>query len=200
MTVVPAFAESGTFSLGIQGGWAWSTADNAIWGEDGTQFDSTPVYGGGLMYRFPEGYAIELAVEHIELTLKDSGYELGTLNMTPVMVLFKAQGMPRRGTGITGHVEIGGGMNIASFDQGPSATESGFAFSVNVDESTFVFALGAGADYFITPHLSLSLGARWLAGEIGSTWRWTEPGKPEKEDLLFFIYDIQGLLGMRFWF
>ncbi len=197
---VPAFAESGKFSLGVQGGWAWPTADEALWGQSGTQFDSTTVYAGGLMYRFPEGAAIELAAESIEFALKDSGYELGKLEMTPVMILFKAQGMPKDGTGFTGHAEIGGGMNFARFNQGPSATESGFEFSVDIEERSFIFVLGAGADYFITPHLSLSLDARWLAGEIESTWRWTEPGKPEKEDRLFLIYNFQGLLGIRLWF
>jgi opacity protein-like surface antigen len=195
----PAFAESGKFSVGVIGGGAWSTADNAIWGRSGTNFESAAVYGGRLMYWFPQQVALELAVDRIGMDVKESGRDLGTLNMTPVMLLVKAQGMPRDGRGFTGHLGIGGGINLTNFDENPSGDAAGFPYTIETD-NTFVYEVGAGADYFITRHFSLSLDGRWMGGEVESTRKTEEVNGTREEDLTFYIYNFQLLLGARVWF
>lgn len=195
----PVFAESGKVSIGLVGGWAWSTADDAIWGQSGTDFESAAVYGGRLMYWFPQQVALELAVDRIGMDVKESERDLGTLNMTPVMLLVKVQGMPKRGKRLTGHAEIGGGINFSDFDENQSGDETGFPFSIDTDNS-FVYEIGAGADYFITEHFSLSLDGRWMGGEVDSTRETEEVREIREDDLTFFIYNFQLLLGARVWF
>jgi opacity protein-like surface antigen len=195
----PAFAESGKFSVGVIGGGAWSTADNAIWGRSGTNFESAAVYGGRLMYWFPQQIGLELAVDRIALDVKDSGRDVGTLSLTPVMLVVKAQGMPRGGTGFTGHLEIGGGLNFTDFDENPSGDELGFPYTIET-ETAFVYAIGAGADYFLSEHFSLSLDGRWMGGEVDSVRKTEEVTGTRKDDLTFFIYNLELLMGVRYWF
>ena len=195
----PVFAESGKVSVGIVGGWAWSTADDAIWGQSGTEFESAAVYGGRLMYRFPQQVALELAVDRLETDVKESESDLGTLNMTPVMLLVKAQGMPKNGEGLTGHVEIGGGINFSDFDENQSGDDLGFPFTIDTDTS-FVYEIGAGADYFLNNNFSLSLDGRWMGGQIDATRETEETSRTREEDITFYIYNIQLLVGARYWF
>ena len=117
LTVSPVLAksESVKFSIGAIGGWATSITIEAVEGFANTEFKGNKVYGGSMMYRFPSGFALELCVVHLEMDLEELGENFGTLKMIPVMLLFKDQWMPKKGTGFTGHAEIGGGINFTSF-------------------------------------------------------------------------------------
>ena len=214
VTAIPAFAESGKVSIGGFGGWFWSTAGEAVEGTSttypDTEFKNSNVYGGSIMYRFPSGFALELCVVEMAMDLEELGEDLGTLNMTPVMLLFKFQGMPTNGIGFTGHADIGGGINFTSFDKGSSIKELeddfssfyGVPVSVNVDtDDSFVFELGAGVDYFFIKNFSLSLDGRFLLGNVGTSWDVSVLGASEEMDVDdFHISNFQGLLSARIWF
>ncbi len=201
----PAFADSVKFSVGVTGGRAWSIVDEAVGGFPDTEFESSAVYGGSAMYRFPNGFALELTVERLEMDLEESGEGFGTLEMTPVMALLKWQGMPLGGTGLTGHVNIGGGINLTSFKKGPFITgceeDEGVHFTIDTDDS-YVFELGAGLDYFFSNHFSIGLDGRILGGSVGTTWKASQPtGSIDYEDIdTFNIGNFQALVGLRLWF
>lgn len=201
----PAFAESGTFSVGVIGGWGGSLTDEAIDGFPDTKFKNSGVYGGSIMYRFPSGFALELCVERFSMDLEELGEDFGTLNITPVILLLKVQGMPQNGTGFTGHADIGGGINFTSFDRGSFITDVektlGVQYTIDTDNS-FVFEIGAGMDYFFTKNLSMSLDSRLLGGDVGTSWEVSGPGGTLMiEDIdRFHVFNFQGLLSIRFWF
>lgn len=204
MTVSPVFAESGKFSIGVIGGWAGSVTDEAVEGFPETEFKSSGVYGGSIMYRFPRGFALELCVEHLSMDLEELGENFGTLKMTPVMLLFKYQGMPQKGTGLTGHVDIGGGISLNSFDKGPFVTDLEKTYGVKFDietDNSFVFELGAGVDYFFTKNISTNLDGRFLLGNVGTSWKGSGPGGTVTLDIdKFYASNFQVLLGVRYWF
>lgn len=201
----PEIAESGNFSIGGFGGWAGSTSSEAVKGFPYTELKDSGVYGGSFLYRFNNGIALELCAEHLEMGLEELGTKFGTLKMTPIMLLFKIQGKPETGRGFTGHFDIGGGVNITSFDKGKFITDLekqyGVKFNISTDNS-FIFELGGGADYFFTKFLSINLDARFLAGNVGTTWKVSGPtGTVNLTDInTFYASTFQILGGLRFWF
>lgn len=201
----PAFADSRKFSVSITGGRAWSVVDEAVGGFPDTEFKSSGIYGGSAMYRFPNAFALELAVERLEMKLEESGEEFGTLEMTPVMVLLKWQGMPLEEKGLTGHVDIGGGVNFTSFKKGPfingKEQNEGFQFAIDTDNS-FILELGAGLDYFLSKHFSIGMDGRVLGGKVETSWKASGPTRTiDYEDLdTFNVSNFQVLVGFRVWF
>ncbi|HEB76619.1 MAG TPA: hypothetical protein ENJ04_09730 [Nitrospirae bacterium] len=202
LTVNPVLAgsESGRFSVGVFTGRANSIVENAAAGAysiyPDTEFKSGGVIGGSLMYRFPAGYALELSVERLSMDLEELGVKFGTLNMTPVMFLFKVQDMPEGDTGLTGHADIGFGWSFNSFDKGPYITGLENTYGVTLDitvERSFVFELGAGADLFFTKNISANLDGRLLFGNV-DTSGW------EIDLETFHISNFQILFGMRYWY
>ncbi len=201
----PAFADSRKFSIGLTSGWAWSLVDEAVGGFPDTEFKSTTIYGASAMYRFSGGFALELAAERLEMDLEESGEGFGTLEMTPVMVLLKWQGMPSGGTGLTWHADIGGGINLTNFNKGSVVTgveqDYGVQFTIDMDNS-YVFELGAGLDYFFSNRFSIGLDGRILSGDVGTSWESSGPtGTTDNEYIdTFHVSNFQVLFGLRFWF
>jgi hypothetical protein len=198
LTTSPALAESGAFSIGAMGGWAWTITDEAIKGTffeyPETEFKSTAAYGGSIMYRFPRGFALELCVEHLSMKLEESGTELAKLNMIPLMLLFKYQGRPNKGTGFTGHIDIGGGISFNSYDKG-----SFFTGQMDIEaKDSFVFEFGGGLDYFFTKNISANLDGRLLGTAVPTSMHNIYG---EKIDVDWsYPSNFQVLLGLRFWF
>ncbi len=201
LTVSPVLAESesGKFSIGAFGGWASSIVDGAIEASSTTypetEFKSSGVYGGSIMYRLPSSFALELSVERLGMDLEELEENFGTLNMTPVMLLLKFQGMPKNGTGLTGHADIGAGISFNSFDKGPLITDLENTYGVEFDieaDNSFVFELGAGADYFFTKNISANLDGRFLLGNVDTS------GWGIDSDT-FHASNFQVLFGIRYW-
>lgn len=209
----PAFAELGKFSVQVTGGWASSIVGEAVGGFPDTEFKSSTVYGVSAMYiLFPEGFnilpsgfALEIAVQRLEMDLEESGEKLGTLEMTPVIVLFKWQGTPSRGTGLTGHADIGGGINLTSFKEGNMIAgleqDYNVQYAIDTDDS-LILELGVGLDYFFSNHFSIGLDGRILSGDVGTSWESSGPtGTTDYEHIdTFHVSNFQVLLGLRFWF
>jgi opacity protein-like surface antigen len=200
LTASPALAESGAFSIGAMGGWAWNIADYAVEGSftqyPQTEFKSGGVYGGSIMYRFPRGFALELCAERLSMKLKEEGVDFGKLTMTPLMLLLKYQGRPEKGTGFTGHFDIGGGINFTSFDKGSFITDLEKATAIKFDiktDNSFVFEVGGGVDYFFTKNISANLDARVLGTNVGTSGWKIDVDK-------FYASNFQILLGLRYWF
>lgn len=204
---LPAWAASDVshFSLGIQGGGVLGAQHEAVDGFEDTKFSPTLTYGGGVMYRWNNGFAIELGVQRFRMTLKEDGEKFGDLTLTPAMLLLKYQGMPRDGKGLTGHVELGGGVSFSKFQEGPFIKDLEQSLGVNVDVSTkkaFVFEMGVGLDYFFTPHISLNTDVRVLLSQVSTNWNVQGSGGsgsvPDVDK--FRTSNVQLLLGLRYWF
>ncbi|NOZ26084.1 MAG: hypothetical protein GXO94_08375 [Nitrospirae bacterium] len=201
LTVSPAFgwSESGRFSIGVFGGSVNSIVDTAAEGSytvyPDTEFDGDRVLGGSIMYRFPSEFALELSVERFSMDLEELGVKFGTLNMTPVMLLLKVQGMPAGGTGLAGHADIGIGKSFNSFDKGPLITDLESTYKTVIDievDDSFVFELGAGIDLFFTKNFSANLDGRFLLGNVDTSgWGFDID--------TFHVSNFQVLFGVRYW-
>ncbi|MBI5181591.1 MAG: hypothetical protein HZA06_01610 [Nitrospirae bacterium] len=200
----------GKFSIGAFGGGAWSMADHAAEGTrstyPNTQFeaDGLNAYGGSLMYKFPRGFALEVAVERISMDLVETGYNFGTLDMMPIMFLLKFQGYPRDGRGLTGHIQIGAGWSLNSFEKGKYITDLErtyrATYTIDTDDS-FVFELGGGLDIFFVKYVSLSLDLKLLLSNVGTSWKVSSGTATSTVDITtFYASNIQALIGLRFWF
>ena len=193
------------FSLGFQGGGVLGAQHQAVDGFEDTKFSPAFTYGGGIMYRWGNGFAVELGVQRFRMTLKEDGEKFGDLTLTPAMVLLKYQGMPRNGKGLTGHIELGGGVSFAKFQEGPFIKDLERSLGVNVDVTTkksFVFEMGAGLDYFFAPHVSLNTDVRVLLSRVSTKWNVQGGGGsrsvPDVDK--FRTSNVQLLLGLRYWF
>jgi len=194
LLATPAFAaRPGNLSLGVYGGWAWGIADEGIDGDRHTEFEDGSVYGANLIYRFPGGLALGVSLEHLEMDLKEYGYNYGTIKMTPLMFNIFYQGIPVGGRGLTGHGGIGLGVNFTSFDKGPDIRPT---ISVDTDNG-FIFALYGGVDYFFSPNISLNLDGRFLLGTVETSWKEFGSTLPVGD---LNIHNFQLLLGLRVWF
>ena len=191
LTASPALAqEAGPFRVPKPGplsvelilGWAENVGSEGLFeGEyfaaEGlpTRFQGSSVYGGSVMYRFPSGFALELSVNRLAMDLVDDyGGNYGTLNMTHVTLLCKFQGMPKYGTGLTWHADIGDGTSFNNIDW-------------EIDTINFtgvLLELGAGLDYFFTKNISANLDIRFSI-----MWG----------DILLDTYNFKVLIGIRFW-
>jgi outer membrane protein W len=201
----PLTAQAGDISIGLFGGGAWSIVSEAVKGFPETEFKSSPVYGVSLLYRFPNGIALELCAKNLEMELEETGNKFGKLKMTPVLFLLKFQGKPISGSGLSGHFDLGGGINFTSFEKGGLVTDLERAYGVQytIDtDNNFVFETGGGFDYFFTKNISINLDIRLMVGNVDTTWKASGGGgSTTLNDIdTFQISNIQGLLGLRFWF
>lgn len=201
----PANSEQGKFSIGGYGGWVTSIVGEAVKGYEKTDFKSSGAYGGSMLYRFPSGLAIELTAEHYGMDLEELNEDLGTLKMTPVMLLVKYQGFPENGKGFAGHAGIGAGKSFNSYDKGAAIADleskCNCEFTVDVDDS-FVAELCGGMDYFINEHFSISLDGRLLIGNVKTEWAVSGSGSSVTFDDIdtYHTSNFQALLGARVWF
>ena len=139
------------------------------------------------------------------MDLVETGENFGTLNLQPVMLLLKYQGMPENGKGTTGHLEFGGGINYAEFDKGPFLTNMENSYNITYTIATddaFIFEMGGGLDYFFNKNFSALLDLRFLMGNIDTTWSQAGSGGTVNIQGIdnFFVSTFQVLLGVRCWF
>ena len=201
----PAIAQGGTFSIGGFGGYAWSVIDEAVDGFPDTEFSDSGVFGGSLMYRFNSGFALEFVVENFEMDLEERGEDFGTLEMTPIMLLLRYQGMPQGGKGFAGHGGIGAGINLTKFSNGTFIKDLERTFDVAIDldtDDSFIFEVGGGLDYFFNKNFSMFLDARLLLGNVDVNTSVSGYGTSVEIDQIdsFQASNIQALLGLRIWF
>jgi len=203
----PAFAQPGNFSLGILGGKAIPTENEAIDGESDTEFENNAVVGISMMYRFTNNFALELFAEKMDLDLsedEEESVDIGTLTNIPVMLLLKYQGIPAPGKHLSGHIEAGAGINVSSFDIGGGIEEledlADIDISIDTDND-LIYEVGAGLDYFLTDHFSINLDGKYFFGKTDATVKVSAIGEdPVEESDDFKISNFQILLGLRFWF
>jgi len=222
VSAVPALAETGSWNAGIEGGPAWGLGSEAL--ENYINYnneDLSWVYGGDISYRFPNGFAIGLGAKnfHVNVTKTNLDFPFdptGTglvarVDMTPVMVLFKWQGMPKGGTGLTAHVGGGVGISFNTIKGGEFLTHlrtvAGFPAGTAADklkvDDTFVLQGNAGLDYFFSKHFSTNLdGNIMYVPEMKSTgWNGVNAyyaGTPEQMHIKATTFQL--MLGMRYWF
>jgi hypothetical protein len=105
-----------------------------------------------------------------------------------------------QGVGFGGHGGVGVGANFPSFDIDDSwktaLNLAGQSVSVETDTS-FVFGVNAGLDYFFTPDFSLGLEGKFLY----STIKWKViANNVEVGNGKFNGHNISVLLGLKYWF
>lgn len=197
--------EAGSMSIGLFGGYAFSVAGDAIEDADGTEFDHQFTGGGGVMYRFPMGFALELDAQYINFKYQedvaDETIEFGKLTQVPLMLWAKWQGKVEEG--VTGHGGVGVGINFTSFDVDDNwADELGVAsgeFEVE-PKTSFVFGVNAGIDYFFTPEFSISLDGRYLYSKVDYDGTFTDTAGATDFEGTFNGHSVSVLLGFRYWF
>lgn len=206
---LPAQAETQTdkgfrISIGGYGGEAFSVADNAIHGADldgvkheypNTEFQQGEMYGGSLMFRFPNGIALEFSADRNRFDLDEGGTEMGTLELTPILALIKYQGLPARDSGFAGHAELGFGWALTKFELSGAAKRAGWT-SVDTDDN-YAFLAGMGIDYFLCKYVSLSTNARFLLVQTQTKWKMGENVDQKRKS--FNANNVQVLFGLRFW-
>lgn len=206
LTASPVIAKSGKLSFGIVGGGAFNIAIDAIEDHTFTKFKRSLVYGVNIMYTYPgfPVFALELCVERVVMDLEELGEEMGTLEMTPVMILFKFQSIPQKETGFGIYANWGWGISLNKFKKGPYITELektlGVRWKIETDD-VFVSKLGTGFYYFFTKNLSINLEAQLFIGEVNTSWDIEYYDRIENVvSSAFMAKNIQLLLGVRYWF
>lgn len=196
-----AYAENmPTFSIGAFGGFTSDMSSEAVEDYDDTEWEAGTAYGGSVMYRWANGFVLELIVKQFEMDAEESGSEIGTLEVTPILLMIGYQSMPKNQSGFAFHVSIGGGIASSDFDKGGDIKDMERANGVKVDisnDDAFMFEAGAGVDYFITRNIALTLDGRLAAGTIDSEWEFSNG---ESEDYRIDIESFQYLVGLRLWF
>lgn len=194
----PAMAQEygpGHFSIGINGGYSFAVAGDAVENVTGTEFDHSPTFGGGFLYRFPMGFALGLDVSWMKFDYKASDVKLGTFQQIPVMLWAKYVGKVDQG--ITGHGGIGIGLNANTLDM--NDVWAGTALNYTMDTNTpVVFGVNAGIDYFFTPEFSISLDGRYLYSKAEYTIKDATAATIETGNLQG--HNISILLGLNYWF
>ena len=203
----PAAAQDyqvGAMSIGIFGGYSFSVAGDALEDADGTEFKHQFTGGGGIMYRFPMGFALEIDAQYLNFKYEEEvdsdDVEFGKLTQVPLMLWAKWQGKVEQG--ITGHGGIGAGVNFTSFDVSDDYRDAlGVDGDYEIDPDTaFVFGVNAGIDYFFTPEFSISLDAKYLYSKVDFEGTYTEDGDETSFDGTFNGHNLSVLLGFRYWF
>ena len=167
-----AVKDNSKMSAGIFTGYNWSTADEeAVKGYDDTELDSSAILGGSFFYapQDSKGFGIEAVIETFSMDLNSDSYEIGTLEMVSMMALLKYQGYPSKKIGFAGHADVGIGICFNNFEKGDALNdiEHYTRAHVNVDtDESFIFQLGGGVDYFITPQFSLNLDGKWMYNNV----------------------------------
>ncbi len=200
----PVLAESqGAVNLGIVGGVAAGGME-AVKGYSQTEFGSGPVYGGSLMYRFANGFALELLAVRHTMELTENSDSFGKLQLTPVVLLFKGQSVPPKGSGIGWHWDIGGGVALSSFEKGSFITNLERTYGVNITVDTkngYAVVMGGGGDIFFTKNISLAIDLKYFMCYMGTTWKASGSGGTVNFDTIdrFDASNIQLLATLRGW-
>lgn len=197
----PAAAQT---SFGLMGGWAGSITQQGLGGFAQTKFQKGPTFGGGFGHRFGNNVSLELSASQLSMQLIEGGADLGTLRMSPIMLLLRGQGKPASGKGLTGHAQLGGGINlIRGFEKGRSVTDLERRFGARMEISnrnSAIFEVGGGVDYFFNRHVSLTTDFRLLLGNVKTSWvavgRTSVPVEGFEK---FLVSNGQALMGIRFW-
>ncbi|MFH2125887.1 MAG: outer membrane beta-barrel protein [Pseudomonadota bacterium] len=205
----PAWAD-GKVGLTLLGGWASPMAGEAMSGRDGdsgpadSSFKSNWTLGAEAAYKFASGFSLGIGVQHLSLTAEaarsgGSKADFAKLNMTPLYALARYQ-FPVE-TGFTGHFEAGLGINLTSADKESALDGMASALGQSVDISTsddLAGFVGAGADYYFNPKLSMGLSLRYwwtrveydiTASRLGNLSKGTFDGQ-----------NLQTLLSLTYWF
>jgi len=163
-------------NIGVLGGYAGGIAKSAIPDYDDTKWSGTGTYGAVLNYRLHSGISLGVRAEQVKLKLTETGSDLGTLTLRPMLATIGYQtAPPKKGRGLGGHVQFGGGVGLTSFEIGPSVRDlvgsyGGIATVRATVNKAPLFEMGGGVDYFLNRHVSLTSDFRILLGNAGTTW------------------------------
>ncbi len=205
----PAWA-GGKVGLSLLGGWAFPTASDAMSGRDGdsgpadSSFKDNWTLGAEAAYKLASGFSLGIGVQHLNLTAEAarsgaSKADFAKLNMTPIYALARYQ-YPVQ-TGFTGHFEAGLGLNLTSADKESAlnSMESGLGQSIDISTSDSLAGfVGAGADYYINPNLSLGLSLRYWWTKVDYDISASQLGNFSKGT--FDGQNLQTLLNLIYWF
>jgi len=186
----------GAISIGGFGGWSFPVSGDAEEDVDNTEFDNQFTAGGGIMYRFPFGLALEVDAQYLNFDYKINGTEAGGLTQVPVMFWVSYQG--KVDMGLTAHGGVGVGVNFTSFDDDVSYLDQNGDPVDKVDPDTgVVLGVKGGLDYFFTPEFSIYLDGRFLYSKVDFRESFLDVDGLEGT---FNGHSISVVLGLRYWF
>lgn len=194
------FASEGRFSIGVSGGNVWSIEKSAVRNDYGgsglnyfqTHFDNDQAleaHVGYLWNIFPDLLGgVEVMVENFDFRM-DHRYPVikyGELNITPIMLLLKLQTLPRHGTGLAVHFDVGAGVITSDFDENAGIEP------IDTKESAAA-TVGGGLDLFVTKNIAVATSVRYLVGPVKHSWSRLGTNKLR-------IDNIQLLIGLQGYF
>jgi hypothetical protein len=196
----PAMAQdwggAGSVSIGGFGGYSFPVSSEAEEDVDNTDFDHQFTGGGGIMYRFPFGLAIEVDAQYLDFDYEIDDEKFGGLTQVPVMLWVSYQG--KVDEGLTAHGGVGVGVNITSFDVDEEYLDQDGNPVNDVDPDTeVVLGAKAGLDYFFSPEFSIYLDGRFLYSKIDFQESFDDL---EGLEGTFKAHSISVVLGLRYWF
>jgi len=200
------FAAPATAQLSVGGvyGIAGGFAESAIEGFKHTKWRRAPTYGAALEYRFGNGLSLGVRAERLDIKMREDAYELGCLEMSPMLATIGYQVLPTKGRGFGGYARFGAGTGSAKFINGPDIQNllgtSGVVLDVSVDKP-ILFDIGGGIDYFLFRQLSITGDFRLLMSNIGTKWRMSYGNVyTYLEDVdNFYASTGQAAIGLRLW-
>ena len=198
-----AACASAQLNIGAVGGYAGGIAREGISGFSSSSLMGSQTYGASASYRFNSGMSVGFRGESVRFGLRESGLDLGSLQLRPVLATIGYQGMPRDGQGFTGHGHFGGGVAFTSFSKGPAITgleRTYGALIVATTKTAPVIEFGGGVDYFLTRNISLTTDFRLLFSNVGTQFTAVGVRSVPVEGIdTFPASNAQVLGGIRFW-
>lgn len=186
----------GSLSIGGFGGWSFPVGGDAEEDVENTDFDNQFTAGGGIMYRFPFGLALEVDGQYLDFDYEIDDEKVGGLTQVPIMFWVSYQG--KVDMGLTAHGGVGVGVNITSFDEDVEYTDQLGNPVDKVDPDTeIVLGVKAGVDYFFTPEFSIYLDGRFLYSKVDFQESFQDVDGLEGT---FNAHSISVVLGLRYWF
>jgi hypothetical protein len=213
--------------IGVEFGGASSISDDAVDGFPYTEFNSGFLYGGSFIVFMPNnlgnsmtpmGIGFEIGISKFDMDLQEQAIEFdspgdyygnlnldfGTLEVMPLTFLLRLQQFPTHHRPFGFNFDVGFGIFFSDFSKGNVLKELEIEnltrYSIETDHATF-FQIGAGTDFYLAPQISLSFRAKFLIGNIGTSW-----DVPVEENLAlstidqFNVSTMQYMAGLRVWF
>jgi opacity protein-like surface antigen len=200
---------NGKVGLSIMGGWAYSTAGDAMSGRDGdpgpadSSFQDNWTIGAEATYKFASGLILGIGIQHLTMTAEaarsgENKDDFAKLKMTPIYALARYQ-YPVQ-TGFTGHVEAGLGFNLTSADKENALHNMETVLGQSIDSSTsdsLAGFVGAGVGYYFKSNLSLGLSLRYWWTKVDYDISASRMGNFSKGT--FDGQNLQTLLNLTYW-
>jgi len=188
------------FSFGVVGGYTMPIGIMAFVGYSDTKFKPSMTIGGSVVYFLTQLVAFEVMVTYNRANIVENNANMGWLTMVPIIFNYKMQTKPRKKAGVGFNMDIGAGVALTSYKNGPAIHKIEQGTNVDIVVSTnnpFMFNMAVGMDVFFNKQVSLGVDCRLLAGNVKTEWKFNGITQNISEQ----IYASKLIIGLklRYW-